>query len=147
MAGELTTRGYLLDTHIWLWLVTADEACFSKSVYQRMRQAAAQDALAVSDMSVCEVGVKHAGGKLQLTPTLDDWLARAGKAPGISYLPVDRESLLLSTRLPGVMLRDPVDRILLATAALHNLALVTADKAMIDYGKTTPGFAVIDAAR
>jgi PIN domain nuclease of toxin-antitoxin system len=144
MAGELSARGYLLDTHVWLWLITADEARFARGVLQKIRDAASQDAVLVSEMSVWEIGQMHAAGKLVLTPTLDDWLARAGKTPGVSYLPVDRESLLLSTRLPGKFHHDPVDRLLLATAALQSITLATGDTQLIEYGKKTPGFAVLD---
>jgi PIN domain nuclease of toxin-antitoxin system len=147
MAGELGSRGFLLDTHVWLWLITGEESRFARAVFQKMKAAAAQEALVVSDMSVWEVGVKHARGRLRLTPTLDDWLARAGRSPGLAWLPVDRESLLLSTRLPGEVHRDPVDRLLLATAALHDLTLATADSHLIDYGKRTPGFVVLDVTR
>jgi PIN domain nuclease of toxin-antitoxin system len=147
MAGELKGGGYLVDTHVWLWLVTGDEARFGKAGWQKMRAAAAQGSLVVSDMSVYEIGLKHAARKLMLTPTLDDWLARAARTPGVAYLPVDRESLLLSTRLPGPIHRDPVDRILLASAALHGLTLATGDRELIRYGEKTPGFAVLDVTR
>lgn len=145
MAGDLNARGWLLDTHVWIWFITGSETAFSKDMLRRLNAAAARDALLVSDISLWEVATKSASGTLTVTPTLDDWLARAGRVPGIAYLPLDRETLLLSTRLPGAVHRDPADRILLAAAALHSLTLVTADRELLAYGERTQGFSLINA--
>ncbi|MGL4487887.1 MAG: type II toxin-antitoxin system VapC family toxin [Rhizobiaceae bacterium] len=44
------------------------------------------------------------------------------------------EILVNSCYLPGVIHRDPMDRILIATARAHDLTIVTSDRAILDYG-------------
>jgi PIN domain nuclease of toxin-antitoxin system len=82
-----------------------------------------------------------------LTLSVDStiWLSRAATAPGIRFLPLDRDPLLLSTRLAGAAHNDPADRMLLAIAQLHNLPLVTADVSIIAYAKSHAGTPVVDA--
>jgi PIN domain nuclease of toxin-antitoxin system len=73
------------------------------------------------------------------------WLRRAAQAPGIRLLPLDRDILLLSTRLAGAVHNDPADRMLIAAAVLNNLPLVTADRLIIEYAQEHPGTPVVDA--
>ncbi len=129
------TESYLLDTDVWLALMNGDESKFSKSALKTLSAAASKNQLVVSDASVWEVGRRSAAGKLTLWPTLDDWLKRASIAPGISYLPIDRETLVLSTRVPGVFSGKDTDRILLAAAALAGIGIATGDERMLEYGK------------
>jgi len=72
------------------------------------------------------------------------WLQRAERAPGIRHLPLDREILLLSTRLAGTVHNDPADRMLIATAQINNIPLMTADRLIIEYAQTVPGTPVVD---
>ena len=83
-------------------------------------------------------------GKLTLSIDVAVWLQRAERAPGIRFLPLGRALLLLSTRPPGTVHADPADRMLLAAALLHHVPLVTADRAIIEYARMTPGVPVVD---
>jgi PIN domain nuclease of toxin-antitoxin system len=103
--------------------------------------------LLVSDISYWEIAVKAAKGKLTLSVDAGVWLNRASSAPGIRFLPLDREILLLSTRLAGSAHNDPADRMLLAAAQLNNVPLVTADKQIVDYAKAHAATPVVDARR
>lgn len=103
--------------------------------------------LLVSDISYWEIAVKSAKGKLSLSVDVGVWLARASAAPGIRFLPLDRDVLLLSTRLAGSAHNDPADRMLLATAQLNNVPLVTADRLIVDYARAHAGTPVVDARR
>ena len=59
--------------------------------------------------------------------TLDEWLELAVHAPGVVMLPVDRDVLVESTRLPGDFHKDPADQIIVATARHRGLRLLTND--------------------
>lgn len=78
-------------------------------------------------------------------PSPAAWAERAGRQPGLSFVPLDRQILLGSTQLPGDLHGDPADRMLVATAALAGVPLVTADSAIVDYAERVGGFAVVDA--
>jgi len=139
------TDALLLDTHIWLWTLDGTRGLMAESAMALVAAAAADARLFVSDMSYWEVSLKAAKGKLvlSLAPTL--WLERAANAPGVQPLPVTRDALIQSTRLPGECHGDPVDRILLAQAQLHGLSLLTCDRLIVDYAARQPGVPVCDA--
>jgi PIN domain nuclease of toxin-antitoxin system len=145
--SELSSYGgpLLLDTHIWVWYLEGDTTQLTPEVIQLLDRGGAGGGLRVSDISYWEVAVKTAKGKLAFSVDPTVWLNRAAKAPGIRSLPLDREVLLLSTRLPGTVPNDPADRMLIAAALLNSLPLVTADSLIIDYVAAYPGPPVVDA--
>jgi PIN domain nuclease of toxin-antitoxin system len=101
--------------------------------------------LRVLDISCWEVAVKTARGKLALSIEPTIWLRRAEKAPGITFLPLDRDVLLVATRLSDALHNDPADRMLVAAAILNELPLVTADQQIIDYAMSRQAPHVVDA--
>lgn len=100
--------------------------------------------LRVSDISYWEVAVKAAKKQLTLSVDAAIWLQRAERAPGIRFLPLERDVLLLSARLSGTAHNDPADRMLIASAQINNIPLVTADKLIINYARAVPGTPVVD---
>jgi PIN domain nuclease of toxin-antitoxin system len=136
---------WFLDTHIWVWYLDGDATRMAPGMVPLLDAAASAAHLRVSDISYWEVAVKTAKRSLVFSIDATVWLNRAGKAPGIAFLPLDRDVLLLSTRLPGTMHNDPADRILIAASQLYSLPLVTADAMIIDYAAAHPGTTVIDA--
>lgn len=135
----------LLDTHIWVWHIEGDAAKMAVDAVPLMNRSGAHSRLRVSDISYWEVAVKSAKGKLNFSVDVAVWLGRAEKAPGIRFLPLDRDVLLLSTRLAGTVHNDPADRMLIAIAQLHSIPLVTADRLVIEYATLHPGTPVVDA--
>ena len=139
------TGPLLLDTHVWLWMLEGDTGRMSSSVIQLLKEEAKNESLLVSDISFWEVANKSAKGKLTLSIDAVIWLDKAGGAPSVTYLPVERSALVQSTRLRGEAPPDPVDRILLATAQLNSASLVTCDAQIIDYARRERGVSVRDA--
>lgn len=137
----------LLDTHVWLWYLEGGEGQLSELALDLLRRANQAHRLAVCDVSVWEIGVKAAKGRLELSFDLPLWMARAERVPGITFLPLDRQTLMLSTMLPEGMSGDPVDRMLVAAAVLQPCPLVTKDRAIIDYARREKKLAlsVVDA--
>lgn len=135
----------LLDTHVWVWFLEGDATAMSATAVPLLERSGAASRLHVSDISYWEVAVKSAKGKLTFSIDAAVWLRRAEKAPGVRFLPLDRDVLFLSTRLPGAMNNDPADRMLIATAQLNGVPLVTVDRLMIDYAAAHPGTPVVDA--
>ena len=147
MRAEAPEGPLLLDTHVWIWYLDGAGDLLPPHVVDLLRTAAAGPGLLVSDISAWEVGTKAARGRLRLMPSPAAWIERAGRQPGLGYVPLDRQILLGSTQLPGDLHGDPADRILIATAALSAIPLVTADRAILDYAEREGGFAVLDATR
>ena len=135
----------LLDTHIWVWHLEGNTNQLTPELIALLDRCSSAGQLRVSDISYWEVAVKTAKAKLLLSIDAGIWLRRAAQAPGIRLLPLDRDILLLSTRLAGAVHNDPADRMLIAAAVLNNLPLVTADRLIIEYTQEHPGTPVVDA--
>jgi PIN domain nuclease of toxin-antitoxin system len=135
----------LLDTHTWVWLLEGDASRNHPALQPMLARAASVGNLYVSDISFWEVADKAAKKKLQLSVAAPIWLAQAERAPGIFQIALDRTILIQSTLLPGNLHGDPADRMLIATAQLRSMPLVTNDDAIITYAAATPGVPVCDA--
>jgi len=124
----------LLDTHIWLWYAEGNAERLTAAGVRKLDQARQAEGLRISPISIWEIGVQHAKGRIQLSAPLRDWVRDALAPAGIMLLPLDAESAAESTLLPGEAHGDPADRFLIAAARTKGLILVTRDQAIIDYG-------------
>lgn len=129
-------RPLLLDTHTWIWLLNGDEPLRSSKALAHIEEAAPSALLRVSAISVWEVGMLEAKGRISLPMSCEAWVDQALNAPGIAMVPLSPEIALASSRLPGVFHGDPADRILVATARALEADLVTRDRKIIEYGKS-----------
>jgi PIN domain nuclease of toxin-antitoxin system len=86
------------------------------------------------DISVWEIAVPHAKGRLQLSVPLRDWVRDALSPVGIAHLPLDAEFAAESALLAGQPHPDPADRFFIATARTKSLILATRDRTIIEYG-------------
>ena len=119
----------LLDTCDLLWLGQGGGR-LSRGALERIDGAAI---VYVSAISGFEIGVKVAKGKLSLPSRPAEWLATVIAHHDLRELPVDLAASVRSTELPAIH-ADPVDRILIATAELRDLPVVTADTVFFRYG-------------
>jgi PIN domain nuclease of toxin-antitoxin system len=94
------------------------------------------EGLLVSAISVWEIGMHAARGRIQLAVPLRDWVERALEGPGIHLAPLDAAVAAESTLLPGEPQGDPADRFLIATARIHGVALATRDERILKYAKS-----------
>lgn len=124
--------GLVIDTHVWLWL-ESDPDRLSEQARSRIEQAARVGELWVSVMSVWEIGMLVAKDRIRLSMPVDEWVRQASATPGMQMLGVVPEIALESTRLPDAPHGDPVDRLLMASARVHNLTLITADEKILAY--------------
>jgi PIN domain nuclease of toxin-antitoxin system len=124
----------LLDTHVWLWLVNGAEP-IKRPVLSAVEGAARRGLIRVSAISVWEVAMLVAKGRVRLAKDCLAWVHEALSAPGTSLLPLTPEISVESSRLPGEFHGDPADRILVATARLLGATLLTRDERILAYGK------------
>lgn len=126
-------RPVLLDTHVWVWLMLGDSRLGGAN--RRMLEKAVPDGrLRVSVISVWEVAMLEAKGRLALAADCESWVREALAAPGVRLAEITPHIAIASTRLPGVFHSDPADRMLIATARESEAALLTADEAILQYG-------------
>lgn len=121
----------ILDTHVWVWHVQGD-ARLSKAVAELIRLNE-NSGLGVSAFSLWEVAKIVEKGKLNLYVGIDEWFAIALDYPGIQILPITPQIAAESTRLPGNFHKDPADQIIVATARIFDVPLVTVDSEILNY--------------
>lgn len=125
----------LLDTHVWLWFALGDTGRLSAPVRKKIEAAAHGGKLAVSAISVWEIGMLEAKGRIVLGSPCEKWVATALVLPGLRLIGLEPEIAVASSRLPGEMHGDPADRMLAATARARDAVLATADERLVEYGK------------
>lgn len=122
----------ILDTHALYWWVNRTP---DKLGQQQIDAIETAESLAVSAMTCWEMAwlVKHERIVLQLS--VSDWLDQV-EANGVAVIPVSRAIAERAVSLPGHH-KDPVDRIIIATAVEHQAQLVSVDGRLPDYQELT----------
>jgi PIN domain nuclease of toxin-antitoxin system len=114
---------YLLDTSVWFRGASEPE-----TVPEDLRQIldVRDGQFGLSAISLWEVGKKHQIGRLPLRKDLGAWLKEA-VATSINVLPLTPEIIADAMNLPDFPNRDPADELIVATARVHRLTLLTTD--------------------
>ena len=121
----------LLDTHIWIWWVHADDRLPSRLA--KFIESRVADGLGVSVMSCWETAKLVERGRLELPKPLAVWMKEALAYPGVRLIELTPEIAMEATRLPQPFHRDPVDQLLTATARLLGAELLTMDGLILNY--------------
>jgi len=114
----------LLDTHAFLWFISDDK---SLSTAARAAIMAAENQVWLSAASAWEITAKYGIGKLPLPAPPDRFVPLMRQRAGIDLLTIGEAEVCQVHKLPPVH-RDPFDRILVAQANYHGLAIVTDDQ-------------------
>jgi len=120
----------LLDTHVWLWAATHPE-----NLGKRTRAVLVDrktDRL-VSTASVLEIARLNASGQVVLSMPAARWIDESSKILILDHLPITTDIAIEAYSLPAPFHRDPADRLLVATARIHNLVVITADERILRY--------------
>lgn len=130
----------LLDTHV-LVRYMRDEGKLGKRALSTIDRAVAKDELFVSAISFWEVATLVAKRRLELDTTVSAFRDLAIRN-GVREQVLDGEIASLAGELPDAH-GDPADRMLVATAIVRGLTLVTADAVLL--GWKLRGFSARDA--
>lgn len=121
----------VLDTHVWVWWVH-DDSRLPRSLREVLEQNE-REGLGLSIISCWEVAKLVQVGRLVLPCSVTGWLDQALAYPGIRLLPLSPRIVVESTQLPGAFHRDPADQLIVATARVLQLPIVTADESILAY--------------
>lgn len=122
----------LLDTHAWVWWVTADRRLPARLV-QLIMTAAKAEGVWISAISVWEVAKKVEKRQLVLDRPLESWMEAALARDGLSVAELTPPILLASCQLPEPFHGDPADQMIVATVRLRRGRLVTKDEKIRAY--------------
>ena len=118
----------LLDTQALLWMRLGDGRLGRRARQTAERALPAGD-LAVSAISLWEIAMLAGTGRIRSPDDVRAW-HRELLASGVVEIPVDGEIGIRAASLNG-LLRDPADRIIVATALVGGHRLVTADQRIL----------------
>ncbi len=138
----------LLDTHAWVWWVQGD-ARLGRHIVRRLDELPPDDRPAISDISLWEVATLASLGRLELSGTLEAWLAIAAHPRTVRVLAVTPRIAAEVARLPDSFHRDPADRLIVATSRVHGMRVLTKDVAIAKSGLVklwSPGAAATTAS-
>lgn len=110
----------LVDTHIYLWMLSSPEKF---DTARRFELETPANEVFLSVMSITELMIKHATGKIEIT---FNPLEKA-KEMGLEILAFSGPEALLLKDLP-LHHKDPFDRMLIVQSIHHGLKLMTDDE-------------------
>ena len=119
----------LLDTHVLVWL-TSEPAKLSKHANSAIRRASRGGGIAISAITLWELGWLASHGRLQPTGTVEAYLEEVSSR--VAVLPITAKVAALANLFSTDYASDPCDRIIGATALAEGIALVTKDEKIRD---------------
>jgi len=128
------TGPFVLDTHVWIWLMEGLKSELSDATVRVIEEAGSRSELALAAISVWELGMLEARGRITLSRSIDEWVRAALTAPGLRLVDLTPEVAVESTRLPGNPHGDPADRMIIATTRVLGGTLITCDEQILSYG-------------
>lgn len=87
----------------------------------------------ISSISSWEISLLVRKGRLELTTSVEDWVAKSEALPFFQFVPFDNQIALRSNRLPGELHEDPADRAIIATALTLGVPLISKDRKIREY--------------
>ena len=121
---------YLLDTHVWIW---AFEGSPTPGAQCRKALCDESSERFVSPVSTMEIARLLAYDEIELACPLQEWMARSMSALQLRTIELNHAASMDAYALPGAFHPDPADRLLVATARMHDLCLITADRRILAY--------------
>ena len=117
----------LLDTHALLWWAL-DPSQLSERATTTVARMEHEGGLA-SSISIWELGIKVKRGKLEMGISIEEFARRIEASGTVDLVPVDTTIWLRSLALPWSH-RDPADRVVVATALLAGVPVLSKDAAL-----------------
>ncbi len=121
---------YLLDTCSVIWLC-AEPDNISAAVQEKLSQDDAE--IAVSAVSTAEIACATERDRLRLDRHWKIWFRFVIKENQWRVIPVSLAIIEEAWSLPEEFHPDPADRVIVATARLMNMSIVTGDRKILDY--------------
>ena len=120
----------LLDTHVWIWSQENPDL-----LPPQTREAIndRSNGCAVSVISELEIARLAQRKQIELDRSVEEWIDKSIAVLGAHEIELSRVIAVEAYRLPGEFHRDPADRVLVATARLFGMTLVSADRQLLRY--------------
>jgi len=123
----------VIDTHVLIWAVQ-DDPRLGKQSRKIIGDTTRQSRILVSSITPWEIAMLVEKGRIALGDDVGRWIDKVLALRGVQVAPLEASIAVSSVRLPGNFHADPADRMIVATARFHQVPLMTADQAILDYG-------------
>ncbi|MGB3813351.1 MAG: type II toxin-antitoxin system VapC family toxin [Shinella sp.] len=126
------SSGFLLDTCAVIWMsqrLPISEA--AAHVVSDARDSGVP--IHVSAVTAWEMGMLVAHGRISETKEPKRWYDEFLAGAGLSEIQVTADIFMAASFLPLPLHKDPIDRIIIATARGHDLTIITRDRAILAY--------------
>jgi PIN domain nuclease of toxin-antitoxin system len=120
----------LLDTHAWLWWLQPNAREMPEGT--RKFIASANEPVGVASVSCLEVAWLVKKGRVALPVPTKEFFVLGIERAGLDLVPLTPNIAARSAELPDIH-RDPIDRILIATALELNATFVSRDTVIATY--------------
>ena len=121
----------LLDTRVWIPWSAGDHERLSATALAAITAA---ESVGVSAVSCWETAMLVAKNRLKLSLDVHEWIQKGLQHPKVVPVDLSVETMVLSTRLPGAFHGDPANRMIVATALVRSVPLVTRDSQIRQWG-------------
>lgn len=118
---------YLLDTNALIWTVFNPDRLSERA----REEIETCESLCTSIVSLWEIGIKQAIGKLDIDSTVSEIEASCNSL-GIEVIPLTAEHIDTMKILP-MRHKDPFDRIIIAQAITNGVSLISSDQHVMEY--------------
>lgn len=121
---------YLLDTHVWIW---SQEQIQNIGPYTLSILKDPGNMIYISPISTLEIARLIQLHQISLSGSLHTWIMRSIRNLYCITIQISHEISIKAYSLPEPFHKNPVDRILVASASHEKLTLLTADERILDY--------------
>ena len=117
----------LLDTHALVWLVT-DPRRLSRQAASAIKRAYRQGGVGIASITLWELAVLFARGRIRGHGTVEASVRMVVDESRVVVFELDTAIAALAAQLPEPIAKDPVDRMIVATAIIRAIPLVSKDE-------------------
>jgi PIN domain nuclease of toxin-antitoxin system len=124
----------LLDTHVWIWYANGSED-LSKPARKAITEALHQHKAFIAAISLWEIGMLNKKQRIILGMPYLEWINQSLELTHLQIAPLTTSIAAESCQLPGEFHGDPADQLIVSTARVEGLTLVTRDKLILAYSQ------------
>lgn len=124
--------GIILDTHTWIWFMCGSTELKPSSrrlIDQHLKDGEAH----IAAISCWEVAMLEAKERIKVSMPILEWMNQSFERTSLTQVELLPNIAYESCHLPGSFHGDPADRLIVATARLQGLTLLTRDKKILEY--------------
>jgi PIN domain nuclease of toxin-antitoxin system len=124
----------LLDTHVWIWYINGSKN-INKATHKIITTALHNNEAYLAAISLWEISMLKKKKRIILEMPCLEWINKSIELTHVRIVSLTPAIAVESAHLPGQFHDDPTDRMIVASARVEGLAVVTRDKQILAYSQ------------